>query len=154
MIAVPESYGYGFGGTKGQPPPVSGNLDHFLPATGRAGKEHRRERDDARRPRAVSRLALQPVRFCFHLLNSPKGANVSLEHLDDVAVHYADGSLMLEQTTSALKSIRSATGRKISGRRSLPGSMRYREVRFFQDPNSGSTSRRHIGDTAIHELSV
>lgn len=49
-------------------------------------------------------FALQPVRFCFHLLESPKGAKVSLEHLDDVAVHYADGSLMLEQTKSALKS--------------------------------------------------
>jgi hypothetical protein len=49
-------------------------------------------------------FALQPVRFCFHLLDSPKGAKVSLEHLDDVAVHYADGSVMLEQTKSALKS--------------------------------------------------
>jgi hypothetical protein len=49
-------------------------------------------------------FALQPVRLCFHLLDSPKGAKVSLEHLDDVAVHYADGSLMLEQTKSALKS--------------------------------------------------
>jgi hypothetical protein len=43
------------------------------------------------------------VSFCFHLLDSQKGAKVSLEHLDDVAVHYADGSLMLEQTKSALK---------------------------------------------------
>jgi hypothetical protein len=49
-------------------------------------------------------FALQPVRFCFHLLSSPKGAKVSLEHLDDVAVHHVDGSLMLEQTKSALKS--------------------------------------------------
>ncbi len=49
-------------------------------------------------------FALQPVRFCFHLLDSPKGAKVSLEHLDDVAVHYADGSLMLEQMKSALRS--------------------------------------------------
>lgn len=49
-------------------------------------------------------FALQPVRLCFHLLDGPKGAKVSLEHLDDVAVHYADGSVMLEQTKSALKS--------------------------------------------------
>src|SRR5262249_47466 len=49
-------------------------------------------------------FALQPVRFCFHLLDSPKGTKVSLEHLDDVAVHYADGSVMLEQTKSAPKS--------------------------------------------------
>jgi hypothetical protein len=49
-------------------------------------------------------FALQPVRLCFHLLDSPRDAKVSLEHLDDVAVHYGDGSLMLEQTKSALKS--------------------------------------------------
>jgi hypothetical protein len=49
-------------------------------------------------------FALQPVRFCFHLFDSPRGAKVSLEHLDDVAVHYADGSVMLEQTKSALSS--------------------------------------------------
>lgn len=48
-------------------------------------------------------FALQPVRFCFHLLDGAKGAKVSIEHLDDVAVHYCDGSLMLEQTKSALK---------------------------------------------------
>jgi C-terminal domain 7 of the ABC-three component (ABC-3C) systems len=49
-------------------------------------------------------FALQPVRFCFHLLDSPKGSKVSLEHVDDVAVHYADGSVTLEQTKSALRS--------------------------------------------------
>lgn len=49
-------------------------------------------------------FALQPVRFCFHLLDSPKDAKVSLEHFDDVAVHYDDGSVLLEQTKSALKS--------------------------------------------------
>jgi C-terminal domain 7 of the ABC-three component (ABC-3C) systems len=47
--------------------------------------------------------ALQPVRLCFHLLTSPAGAKVSLEHLDDIAVHYHDGSVLLEQTKSALK---------------------------------------------------
>jgi hypothetical protein len=47
--------------------------------------------------------ALQPVRLCFHLLTSPVGARVSLEHLDDIAVHYHDGSVLLEQTKSALK---------------------------------------------------
>jgi hypothetical protein len=47
-------------------------------------------------------FALQPVRLCFYLLKSPPGASVSLEYLDDVAVHYSDGSLLLEQCKSAL----------------------------------------------------
>ena len=47
-------------------------------------------------------FALQPVRMFFHLLNAPDGARVSLEHLDDVAVHYADGSVLVEQAKSAL----------------------------------------------------
>ncbi|WP_376937971.1 ABC-three component system protein [Aureimonas pseudogalii] len=47
--------------------------------------------------------ALQPVRLCFHLLNAPDGASVSLEHLDDVAVHLAGGEVILEQSKSALK---------------------------------------------------
>src|SRR5690606_2147356 len=45
--------------------------------------------------------ALQPVRLCYHLLTSPEGAQVSLEHLDDVAIENADGSCLLEQTKSA-----------------------------------------------------
>jgi len=48
-------------------------------------------------------FALQPVRLCFHLLTCPPGATVSLEYLDDVAIHYVDGSVTLEQTKSALK---------------------------------------------------
>ncbi|HYI64546.1 MAG TPA: ABC-three component system protein [Allosphingosinicella sp.] len=48
-------------------------------------------------------FGLQPVRAFFHLLTCPRGAMISLEHLDDVAIHYADGSLCLEQTKSALK---------------------------------------------------
>jgi hypothetical protein len=48
-------------------------------------------------------FALQPVRLFYHLLTCPQGAKVSLEYLDDVAVHYPDGSLCLEQTKSALK---------------------------------------------------
>ncbi|AMX95551.1 hypothetical protein EOD10_26260 [Mesorhizobium sp. M7A.T.Ca.TU.009.01.3.2] len=47
--------------------------------------------------------ALQPVRLCFHLLNAPSGALVSLEHLDDVAVHLVGGEVVLEQSKSALK---------------------------------------------------
>ncbi|MBV6690548.1 ABC-three component system protein [Serratia quinivorans] len=47
-------------------------------------------------------FALQPVRLCYYLLNSPDDANVSLEYYDDVAVHYADGRVLLEQTKSAL----------------------------------------------------
>lgn len=48
-------------------------------------------------------FALQPTRAFYHLLTCPKGAMVSLEFQDDVTVHYADGSLCLEQTKSALK---------------------------------------------------
>jgi len=48
-------------------------------------------------------FALQPVRLCYHLLTCPSGAHVSLELLDDVAIHRADGTLALEQTKSALK---------------------------------------------------
>ena len=47
--------------------------------------------------------ALQPVRVFHHLLTSPKGAKVSLEFKDDVAIHHANGGLLLEQTKSALK---------------------------------------------------
>lgn len=47
-------------------------------------------------------FALQPVRLCYHLLSGPLDASVSLEMLDDVAVHYADGKLLLEQCKSAL----------------------------------------------------
>lgn len=48
-------------------------------------------------------FALQPVRAFYHLLTCPRGAKVSLEFQDDVAVHYADGSLLLEQTKSGLR---------------------------------------------------
>lgn len=47
-------------------------------------------------------FAIQPVRLCFHLLTCPRGARVSLEHLDDVAIHFEDGSVLLEQDKSAL----------------------------------------------------
>lgn len=48
-------------------------------------------------------FALQPVRLCFHLLTCEAGAKVSLEYLDDVAIHHADGRHTLEQTKSATK---------------------------------------------------
>lgn len=48
-------------------------------------------------------FALQPVRAFYHLLTAPNGAKVALELQDDVSVHYADGSVCLEQTKSALK---------------------------------------------------
>lgn len=48
-------------------------------------------------------FALQPVRVFYHLLTCPRGAKVSLEFKDDVAVHYADGKLKLEQTKSAMR---------------------------------------------------
>lgn len=47
-------------------------------------------------------FALQPVRLCYYLLSSPADSSVSLEYLDDIAVHYADGSVLLEQCKSAL----------------------------------------------------
>ena len=47
-------------------------------------------------------FALQPVRLCYYLLCSPDDSRVSLEYLDDVAVHRADGSVLLEQCKSAL----------------------------------------------------
>ena len=46
---------------------------------------------------------LQSVRLCYHLLSSPEGAKVSVEHLDDVAIHLSDGSVILEQCKSATK---------------------------------------------------
>lgn len=46
--------------------------------------------------------SLQQLRLCHHLLRTPDGNSVSLEYADDVAVHRADGSLMLEQAKSAL----------------------------------------------------
>ncbi|CAN7424021.1 ABC-three component system protein [Mesorhizobium caraganae] len=45
---------------------------------------------------------LQPVRLCFYLMSEEVGRKVSLEHLDDVAIHYASGKLILEQSKSAL----------------------------------------------------
>ena len=47
-------------------------------------------------------FALQPVRLCHHLLTAPEGSKVSLEHADDVAVHYPNGATLLEQCKSAL----------------------------------------------------
>jgi hypothetical protein len=47
-------------------------------------------------------FALQPLRLCFHLLTCPNGAQVSLEYLDDVAIHFPAGNIVLEQTKSAL----------------------------------------------------
>jgi hypothetical protein len=47
-------------------------------------------------------FALQPVRLCYYLLSSPHDSSASLEYLDDVAVHYADGKILLEQCKSAL----------------------------------------------------
>ena len=43
------------------------------------------------------------MRVFHHLLTFPRGAKISLEFNDDVAIHYADGRLALEQTKRALK---------------------------------------------------
>lgn len=47
-------------------------------------------------------FALQPLRMFYHLLTAPTDAWVSLELVDDVAVHYANGDVLAEQTKSAL----------------------------------------------------
>jgi hypothetical protein len=46
--------------------------------------------------------SLQQLRLCHHLLKTPDGDTVSLEYVDDVAVHRSDGTLFLEQSKSAL----------------------------------------------------
>ncbi len=47
---------------------------------------------------------LQPVRLCLHLLTEEIGCRASLEQLDDVAIHYPSGDLLLEQAKSATAS--------------------------------------------------
>jgi hypothetical protein len=49
-------------------------------------------------------FGLQPVRLMRNLLDAPAGAIAFIEHDDDVSVHRADGSVLLEQTKSALAS--------------------------------------------------
>ncbi|NLS07650.1 hypothetical protein HGP14_30795 [Rhizobium sp. P32RR-XVIII] len=46
---------------------------------------------------------MQPIRLCYHLLTATKGSMVSVELYDDVTIHEPDGSLVLEQSKSALK---------------------------------------------------
>lgn len=48
--------------------------------------------------------ALQPIRLFYHLLSCPSDAQVGLEYADDVSVHRSDGSAVVEQCKSALKS--------------------------------------------------
>lgn len=45
---------------------------------------------------------LQKVRFGLHLLTAAKGDRVSLEYLDDVAVHHASSAFTLEQSKSSI----------------------------------------------------
>lgn len=47
---------------------------------------------------------LQPVRLCYYLMSVANGCRVSLEQLDDVAIHDASGGLIFEQSKSALSS--------------------------------------------------
>lgn len=51
-----------------------------------------------------SGFTLQDVRLTFHLLTSPAGCLVSIEHKDDVAVHHQDGTVVHEQVKSAPRS--------------------------------------------------
>jgi len=53
-------------------------------------------------PGQYAGFSLQQVRLCHHLLRVPDGDSVSLEHLEDVAVHRSDGTHLLEQLKSAL----------------------------------------------------
>jgi hypothetical protein len=46
--------------------------------------------------------SLQQLRLCHHLFKAPDGDMVSLEYVDDVAVHRSDSTLLLEQSKSAL----------------------------------------------------
>lgn len=46
--------------------------------------------------------SLQQLRLCHYLFRVPDGDVISFEHLDDVAVHSANGSVLLEQSKSAL----------------------------------------------------
>lgn len=46
--------------------------------------------------------SLQQLRLCHHLFKAPDGDTVSLEYLDDIAVHRSDGTILLEQAKSAL----------------------------------------------------
>lgn len=48
--------------------------------------------------------SLQQLRACYHLFHSADADQVSLEYVDDVAVHRANGVLLLEQAKSALSS--------------------------------------------------
>jgi hypothetical protein len=45
---------------------------------------------------------LQDVRLCRHLLTASTGCVVSLEYIDDTAIHRPDGATMLEQAKSAV----------------------------------------------------
>ena len=45
---------------------------------------------------------LQDVRLCRHLLTASTGCVVSLEYIDDTAIHRPDGVMMLEQSKSAV----------------------------------------------------
>ncbi len=47
---------------------------------------------------------LQDVRLCHHLLTMPTDCVVSLELIDDTAIHYQSGQVVLEQVKSALSS--------------------------------------------------
>lgn len=49
-------------------------------------------------------FTLQDVRLAFHLIAVPPECCVSIEHEDDVAIHFSDGTVVQEQVKSAPKS--------------------------------------------------
>ncbi|AJD43922.1 hypothetical protein C9413_26575 [Rhizobium sp. SEMIA 4085] len=71
---------------------------------------------------------LQPVRLCYYLMSVAKGCRISLEQLDDIAIHDPSGGLIFEQSKSAMSgnpaSDRSAElWKTLANWASLPGSL-------------------------------
>lgn len=48
---------------------------------------------------------LQLIRLCYHLLTGPVSSRVSLEYLDDVAIHFENGDVLLEQCKSGKSNV-------------------------------------------------
>ena len=67
-------------------------------------------------------FALQPVRLCLHLLTCDAGSTVSLEHLDDVAIHTANARSLLSRRRVRSRKTPYPIGRLISGRQLATGS--------------------------------
>jgi len=108
-----------------------------------AGNERRSQRLKHAAPGPYLGFALQPVRVCFHLLDSPKGArSAGTPRRRGRALRRRIGDARADEERAEKQSARRLG--EISGRRSQTGSMRYRPARFLPAPNSSCTSRRRI----------